>query len=484
MQNLLKKNHRTSHGEKMIQQSDSPNRTASPAVTLFVVSAVQFLTPFMFSAVGVALPTIGREFGSSAVQLSLIEMVYILAVALLLLPSGRFADIHGRRRIFITGTVVLTMATILLAVAPNIEVLIFLRFLQGTGAALITSTSIAILSSVFEPKKRGRAMGIIVACVYMGLSAGPTLAGVMITHMGWRWIFIAAVPIEIATLVLTLTRLKGEWAEARGEPFDWPGSLIYMIALFWLIFGTTRLNETVFGKWFMLAGFMGLVVFIIFEWRIASPVLDVRLLASNRTFAFSNIATWINYAASFGVTFFFSLYLQFVKGFSPQTAGFILVIQPIVMAVIAPISGRLSDIYPPARIATLGMGLCAGGLGMSAMLGADSSLAMVITVLVLLGTGFGFFSTPNMTVIMGSVTARHYGVASSMVATMRSIGMLTSMAIITVAFTIFMGHQPVSGNNQREFIASMQMVLMIFSVMSLVGILFSLGRLNRAPEKR
>ena len=194
------------------------NEKQNPAsATLWVIAAVQFLTPFMFSAIGVALPAIGREFAAGAVQLGLVEMVYILGVALFLLPIGRFADIHGRKKIYLAGIILMTLATLALALAPTIETLILFRFFQGIGASMITSTSFAIISSIFPQEQRGRAMGIVVSAVYLGISAGPTLAGLMISYLGWRWIFYSAIPVELAALVFALLRLKGEWAGARAN---------------------------------------------------------------------------------------------------------------------------------------------------------------------------------------------------------------------------------------------------------------------------
>ncbi|QTA80493.1 Major facilitator superfamily protein [Desulfonema limicola] len=458
--------------DKTIKQS------ASPGITLFVVSVVQFITPFMFSAVGIALPTIGLEFQASAVQLGLIEMVYILAFALFLLPLGRFADIHGRRLIFITGTGLISIATLALGLTKSIESFIIIRFFQGASAAMITTTSFAILTSVFPPEKRGRAIGIIVSCVYTGLSIGPSIAGIITTHFGWHWIFLGAVPFEFAALILTLVKLKGEWAEARGERFDWTGSLIYMVSLAAIVIGSILLNKNIAGKWYLIAGICSMILFMIFEYNTPSPILDVRLLMDNRFFTYSNIATWLNYAASFGVTFFFSIFLQSVKGFSAQTAGFILIIQPVIMAVTAPFSGRLADSYPPERIATIGMAVCAVGLSFGAAMNVQTSLTEICIVLVLLGFGFGLFSTPNMTAIMGSVQPRHYGVASSMVATMRSAGMLTSMTIITIIISLFMGNDSITQDNQILFISSMHTALITFSIMSFAGIAFSLGRLR------
>ncbi|BCS96726.1 MFS transporter [Desulfoluna limicola] len=463
--------------------SHNPEKPLSPAVTIFVVSAVQFLTPFMMSAVGVALPAIGKEFSAGAVQLGMVEMVYILAVSLIMLPAGRMADIHGRKKIFVLGTVLFIVATLLLALAPTIGTFILFRFLQGTGASMVTATSVAILSSVIPPAQRGKAMGIVVAAVYVGLSAGPTLAGFMVTHIGWRWIFFSALPVEIAALILTLTRLKGEWKGAEGMPFDWVGSLIYIAALFAIIFGATHLKEGIPPVMLLVGGLAGMIGFLVWESKSDSPILNVGLLLENRVFAMSNAATLINYAASFGVTFFFSLYLQQVKGLSPQDAGLILITQPILQAVLSPLSGKLSDTLPPGRIATFGMGLCTVALALCTTIRVETPIPFLLGVLVLLGIGFAFFSSPNMTTVMGSVTPKDYGIASSLIATMRTVGMLTAMTVITIILTLFMGDAPVTPETAASYVDSMRTGFIIFSGLSVLGIFCSMGRMENMSAK-
>ncbi len=458
--------------------SGNSNNAQASGSTIFIVSSVQFLAPFMMSAVGVALPTIGRFYGASAVSLALVEMVYMLAVTLFLLPVGRFADITGRKRVFISGVALFTIATILLPFSPSIGIFIAIRFLQGIGVSCTVSTSVAILSSVVPKEKRGKAMGIIVACVYLGLSAGPTLAGLMIAWMGWQWIFFAAVPIALAALTLTVTQLKGEWKGAEGESFDRVGSLIYMAALSCLIIGVAHLESASWAPGLMAAGLAGMAAFVLFEFKHPSPILDIRLLMGNRVLAFSNIATWINYAASFGLTFFFSLYLQVVKGMSAQTTGFVLIAQPVIQASLSPLSGMLSDRMSPSKISTAGMAICAGGLGFAAFLGQDTHIWQVLVVLVVMGLGFAAFSTPNMTTVMGSVGPKHYGIASSLVATMRSIGMLTAMTITTLLLSMFMGDAEVSPATAPGFLSTMHTAFAVFAVLSLVGIIFSMARVE------
>lgn len=455
---------------------------ASPLSTLFIVSASQFLTPFMMSAVGVALPTIGRHYNASAVSLGLIETVYILALSLFLLPAGRIADIYGRKKMFLTGVTIFTITTALLPFATSINSFIIIRFFQGAGASLNISTSIAILSAVFPPGKRGKAMGIIVACVYLGLSAGPTIAGMMIAHLGWQWIFFTAAPLALSTLILALLRLKGEWKGAEGASFDKTGAIIYMASLFCLIFGVTHLKEGSSAIALAVTGIAGMIAFGFFEYNNRSPILDMRLLLGNRILAFSNIATWINYAASFGLTFFFSLYLQVAKGMTPQATGFLLIVQPVIQAVLSPVSGILADKYSPAKMATAGMAICAAGLGIASFISIDSEISHVITVLAVMGFGFAVFSTPNMTTIMGSVGPSHYGIASSLVATMRTTGMLTAMTIITVLLGIFMGNAKITAETVPGFLSTMQTGFMIFALLSLVGTGFSMVRISE-PQK-
>ncbi|GAB6095283.1 MFS transporter [Desulfatiferula olefinivorans] len=458
----------------------SSDYAVSGAVTLLVVSAVQFLTPFMMSAVGVALPAIGREFSASAVQLGLIETVYILAFSLFLLPSGRLGDIYGRKKIFTMGIGVFTLGTLLVAQAFTIESFIVFRFLQGSGGAMITGTSVAILSSVFPPAKRGRAMGIIVGCVYLGLSAGPVLSGYMVTYLGWRCIFYFGVLVELVALALTLLKLKGEWADARGERYDGIGALMYVASLFCLIYGTLHQTE---GPRYVLmtaAGAAGLLLFLIYEYRSPSPILDVNLLLKNRVFAVSNLATLINYAASFGISFFFSLYLQVVRGFAPQEAGMILVVQPVIQAVLSPVFGRLSDRVSPAGLATSGMAVCVAGLGLASRVHGDTPLPVIFAMLALMGLGIALFASPNTTIIMGSVTPRHYGIASGFLATMRTSGMLCCMTIATLMFRHFMGRQPVSPETKDAFLTSMHVSMEVFCALSVLGVLCSMGRIRPA----
>ena len=454
----------------------------SRPATLLVVCTAHFLMPFMMSAVGVALPAIGRDLGASAIQLGLVETTYVLSASIFLLTMGRMGDIHGRRRIFQWGIAVFTLGGGLLSQAWSIESVIALRFLQGMGGSMVMATSMAILVSVFPPAQRGKALGIAVASVYAGISCGPFLGGLLVTAFGWRSIFYLAVPLGLIAFFITLRKLRGEWAESRGEPFDWRGAGVYAASILTLIAGAANLDR---GHWawaLLAAGTAGLLLFLRLEAGSRYPLLDLRLLTKNRVFALSNLAALFNYAATFGVTFFMSLYLQYVQGMSPRQAGTVLILQPVTQTLFSPLCGRLADRLPAAWVATAGMALCALGLAVAATVDAASGLPTVLLMLTLLGFGFALFSSPNMSVIMGSVAPRYLGVASGLSATMRTLGMMTSMTLITIVFSVLMGGKPVTAETQPAFLTSMHTALLIFAGLCTAGIFCSMGRLRPGPD--
>ncbi|MCD6186887.1 MAG: MFS transporter, partial [Desulfuromusa sp.] len=409
--------------------------STSKSAILFSICMAHFLNPFMLSAVGVALPVMGREFSASALQLGLIETSFVLSMAIFLLVMGRLGDIYGRRKIFQMGLLLFAFAGGLISQADSIEMVIALRFLQGMGGAMVNATTMAILVSVFAPHERGKALGIAIASVYAGISCGPFIGGFLIEFLGWRSLFYLMVPFGLLTYFVTWVKIKDEWAGSRGEPFDWSGALVYAPSILLLVYGVLHLQDGGLAWGLLILANLGLVLFLLIEMRAPYPMLDVRLLLENRVFALSNLAALFNYAATFGVTFFLSLYLQYVKGMGPQQAGTILIIQPIVQTIFSPFFGRLSDRIPAAYVATSGMAFCAVGLAVATGLSAESPLSMIVLLLVFLGLGFALFSSPNVSMIMGSVAPRHLGVASGLSASMRTMGMLTSMMIITLIFS-------------------------------------------------
>ena len=454
------------------------NNAVSKRTVLIVAALSSFLMTFMGSSINIALPSIGNEFQMNAVLLGWVATAYLLATAMFLLPFGRLADIHGRKRILIYGIFIFTISSLFLSFSPSATFLIALRAVQGIGSAMIAVTGIAILTSVFPVGERGRALGISVAATYLGLSLGPVLGGLLTQHFGWRSIFLATVPLGLIVIALVFRKVKGEWAEARGEKFDISGSIIYGFALIGLMYGFSLLPSMP-GIWLIIAGGLGILAFIKKEMKTSSPLLDMNIFKHNRVFAFSNLAALINYSATFAVTFLLSLYLQYVKGFSPQYAGLVLVSMPAMQAIFSPLAGRLSDRIEPRTLASIGMAITTVGLSLFIFLNDGTSLSFIIATLIILGFGFAFFSSPNTNAIMSSVENRFYGVASATLATMRGVGMMFSMGIAMLLFAIYIGRVEITPEYYALFLKSTRVAFIIFAALCFGGIFASLARGKR-----
>jgi len=449
--------------------------STSKGAVLLIASMSSFLTPFTSSSVNIALPSIGAKLSLDAVTLSWVATVYLLSAAAFLVPFGRIADIHGRKRIFRIGIVIDAVASVLCATSRSGAWLIAFRALQGLGGAMIFGTGVAMLTSVFPPKERGRALGINVAATYIGLSIGPLVGGFFTQHFGWQGIFFFNAFLGLVITVAALWKLKGEWAEAKGEKFDLTGAVIYSMALIVIIYALS-VFPALWGVWLILAGAIGLAAFVRWEIRQEHPVLNIGLFRNNTVFAFSSLAALINYSATFAVSFLLSLYLQYIKGFTPERAGLILIAQPVMMAIFSPVAGSLSDRIEPRIIASIGMALTTAGLVMLVFVSGDISLSYILASLVVLGLGFGFFSSPNTNAVMGSVDRKSYGVASGMLGTMRLTGQTLSMGIALLLFALYMGRVQISPEYYPLFLKSMRTAFIISGALCFGGIFASIAR--------
>jgi EmrB/QacA subfamily drug resistance transporter len=453
----------------------APSQKALKRSTLLAVVISSFMAPYLSSAVNVALPAIQEDLSATAVQLSWIAAVFVLVNAMLALPLGRASDIWGRKRMLTGGILLLTASTLVCLVVEDPRTLIALRALQGVGSSAVAVTAMAIVTSVFPPEERGHAFGWVIAAVYTGLSAGPFVGGMLTGFFGWRSVFLSAALLGAAAFGWVVLRLKGEWADAAGERLDLTGCLFYASGLFGITYGAASLPGARGAG--LLAGGVGvLALFVRREYRAAVPLLDMRLFSRNRVFVFSSLAALIHYAAVFAVTMLMSLYLQFVKGLSPQAAGLVLLAQPVVQALCSPAAGRLSDRRDAGRVASLGMAITATGLALLLFTGTGSPVGHVLFVLVVLGSGYALFSSPNSNAIMGAVTRQHYGVASSVVTTMRAVGMSMSMAVATVMISVFVGEAAIGPENVPALLQAMRVTFGISVTLCCCGIAASLAR--------
>ncbi|MDX9942886.1 MAG: MFS transporter [Bacteroidales bacterium] len=448
---------------------------------LAIVAITSFMGTFLISSVNIALPAIETEFGLNAVSLSWLVTGFLLASAILLLPVGRLADSKGIRRLFRIGLLVFTLTSLLCGFAPNGLMLIFFRFLQGTGAALTTTTGPAILVSAFPPKQRGRVLGISVSGVYLGLATGPLFGGFLTQAFGWRSIFFLSALMGLGSIILAFLFLGRDGVLGDRQPIKLKGLLLYMPGLFLMVFGSSWIPSLT--GWGMIAlGVIFLFAFWFHERRSTAPIFDTRLFSENRLFTFSNLAALINYSATYAIVFFLSLYLQKIQLLSPREAGSVLIAQPAMMALFSPVAGRLSDRIQPRYLATLGMSMCTLGLAAFAFLGPETSLEIIVGILIFVGLGFAFFSSPNMNTIMGSVNRQQYGIASGTSATMRVLGQMASMTIVTIFFALLFEKQSVAAVNDTLFLKAQFWGFLTFAAIGATGIYFSFNRGKLARE--
>jgi EmrB/QacA subfamily drug resistance transporter len=440
---------------------------------LVVTMASNFFNPLMGAAINVALKKIGLEFSISAVGLSWVSMSYLLASAAFLVPMGKLGDTLGRKRMFLLGNLLFAGFTLLCGFAISAPMLIVLRVLQGVSSAMMVATSMALIISAFPPQERGKVIGLNVSAVYVGSSVAPLIGGLLTDSFGWRGIFLmnAVASALIATLVLT--RIRGELEAPVRETFDWKGTILYIVSIVAFMLGFSKLPE-ISAIVLTIVGVLGMIWFVRLELRTTHPVLNINLFAQNKVFALSNVSAIINYAATFAMSFMMSLYLQYVKGFSAREAGIVLMAQPIVMALVASFSGRLSDKRDPHVLSSMGMAISSVGLLILTFVNGDTSIAYIVGGLMVLGFGFGLFSSPNTNAAMSSVDRKVYGSASSVLSTMRNSGMILSMAMASLSMHVLLGNAQINDGNMPQFIVSMKFIFLVFTILCALGVFTSL----------
>jgi len=402
---------------------------------LALTSVGAFMTPLDGSIVAVALPKMGPLLDLSFAASLWVQAAYLLSIATLLIPMGRLADQHGRVHFYLAGVALFTLASLGAALSWNGATLILSRILQGLGGALLFATSAAIVTSVFPAQERGRALGINVMAVYLGLSVGPPLGGFLVDHFGWPWIFLVNLPIGLAVFLWgwrILPRRPG--AADRTAGLDLPGAGLLALLLMGLLVPLTFASEWGWGArrvWLLLGGSaLALGAFLVRETRARAPLVDLGLLRRNRLFAAANLAALLNYMALYAIAILTATQLQLVQGRSARATGWIMLSQPLMQACLSPLAGRLSDRVGSRVLSTSGMGLVAVGMLLLSLLGRSATLYPVAVALAVVGVGMAAFSAPNTSAVMGSVDPSQLSLASAFLGTMRVTGQALSVAIL------------------------------------------------------
>ncbi len=449
---------------------------------LIIICMASSLVPFMSSALNLALPYINEDLSLSAIVSAWIPTSYMLSTAIFQIPCARIADMFGRRRIFILGVFIFMIFSILSGFAMSGVTLIIYRFFAGIGSAMMFGTSMAILTSIVPPEKRGWALGINTATVYFSLASGPFLGGLLTQYFNWHSIFLISAFVSLCVLIGAVTLIKEEWKDDVKGKFDNLGSVLYALGLSSFIYGFSTLPH-IRGFILIGAGILILMYFSYYEKKQEQPVFNIRIFLENRVFKLSSLSALINYSATFAISFMLSLYLQYIRDLSPRDAGLILITQSITQATVSLRSGRLSDKMSPTILATSGMAIILIGLICLCFITETTNLYFIIGILVLLGFGFGTFSSPNVNIIMSSVDKKHYSLASATTGTMRLTGQAISMGIAMMAISLTVGNVQISPAVHPQLISSMRITFIICSVLCLLGIYASSVREGRKDKK-
>jgi len=376
----------------------------------------------------------GADLGLSFAAAMWVSAAFLLTTAVLLIPAGRLADQHGRVRFYLLGITIFTVGSVLAAASMNGTWLIASRIVQAAGAALMGATSAAIVTSVFPPHERGRALGINVMAVYLGLSVGPPLGGIIADTIGWRWIFLINLPIGIVVLVWGWFMLPRSEGMRDAPRLDVAGSVLlgaFLVCLLVPLTFSTEWGWRAPALWALLAAApLAFAGFLAAEARAAVPLVDLDLLRRNRLFASANLAALLNYCALYAISVLTAVQLQLVLGQPARVTGWIMLAQPLMQASLSPVAGRLSDRIGSRTLATAGMFIVALGMVLLASLGRTAGIPAMAAALALVGLGMAAFSAPNTSAIMGSVARSQLGVASAFLGTMRVTGQALSVAIL------------------------------------------------------
>ncbi|MEM0134779.1 MAG: MFS transporter [Thermoplasmatales archaeon] len=460
--------------------------SGSKRLVLTTTSMAAFITPFLSSAIAFAVPRIGVSFHLNFVQVALIPMAFLIPLASFMIFFGRVSDDVGRVRIFRVGLAIFGISSIAASFSSSFIFLIAMVFLAGTGSAVLSTNSTAIVSYVYSGGGRGFALGINAMSVYLGLTFAPFLGGILIEYIGWRSLFLFSGPVGFAALALSVVSLRN--LEIRGATTrsgilgaSFLAGTIMALTAYVVLGDVTGFIRSVY---ILPVAAVFIVLFIRYGLHGKGEAIPSGMLKENRTFAASNLTALLNYLSTFSIVFVFSIYLQVILHVSPFLSGILILPEPVFMVALSPVAGKLSDRFGSRVIASAGMaiiGLSFIGLYIIHPLYSTTILILLASI----GIGFGLFSAPNTNSVMGSVSRDNSGTASGFLGTMRFMGQLFSIVLATMIISAYIPRSLTVGMFSgtvititpqyfSSFSQGFRIVMIISAALSLVGAFTSL----------
>ena len=441
-------------------------------IVVFVSFITSFFAVFLSNGIIIGVPAIAQDFAMNNVIQNWVPTIFFLVVAVFTVPAGQISGKFGVKKSLLAGIIVYLIGSIGAVLSFSTESFLIFRIMQGAGVAFLNVSAMAMVVHAVAPKNRGKALGFTVTGVYLATSLSPVICGFLVHNLGWRSMFYFVIPFLVLCIILMITKIPQEWKTYQDDKIDKVGSILYGIGILFFIYGFTSLITTP-GKILTVLGIILLVIFGAYELRQKSPVFNMNLF-KNKKFTSSNIAALCSYIAVMVVTTILNYHFQYVRGWDAQMSGMILIITPIIMAIMAPNAGKLSDKIHPQKLAALGMGIATVALLILTFLTGKTPLYMVIIAMILQGIGMGLFSSPNMNAIMSSVPPKDAPTASASQATMRTIGQTMSLGLLTLVFAWIMGSLELAPQYASMIVQASQTICGICTVACLLAIFASL----------
>lgn len=452
----------------------------SETIVIFVSFVTSFFAVFLSAGIVLGVPTIANEFGMNNVVQNWIPTIALLVIAVFTLPAGQISGKYGVKKSLIIGVIIFILASFGACISISAEMFLFFRVLQGIGIAFSNVATMAMVVQAIKPQNRGKALGFTVTGIYLAGSLSPVFCGFLVYNLGWRAMFYFVVPFLILCLILMILKIPGEWKSYENDKIDSVGYVLYGIGILLFIYGFTNLMNFT-GQICILTGLLLLVIFGYYEFKAESPAFNMDLF-KNMKFTSSNVAALCSYLAIMVVTTILNYHFQYVRGWDAQMSGMMLIITPIIMALMAPNSGKLSDKIHPQKLAAVGIGIAAIALLILTFLDGNTPLYVVVLAMILQGIGMGLFSSPNMNAIMSSVPPKDAPTASASQATMRTIGQTMSLGLLTLIFAWIMGNLELAPQYAGMIVQSSQIICGICTAACVLAVFASLVGIKSKDE--